>query len=83
MGSDRINDPLSEKRAKAVLDAILKNKKLNKLKAKSKITKRGDGKKNPLKTDNKGRDKEAAALNRRVEIIIDDKKASDTIKGQL
>lgn len=83
MGSDNINDPLSEKRAKAVLDVIMKNtKKMKTLKTKN-ITKRGDGKKNPLKPDNKGRDKEAAALNRRVEIIIDDKKASDIIKGQL
>ena len=82
IGSDEINDALSEKRAKAVLDELMKNKKASSLKTKN-ITKRGDGKKNPLKPDNKGKDKEASALNRRVEIIIDGKPASDVLKGQL
>lgn len=80
IGSDKVNDALSKDRAKKVLEVLQSDKRASRLKP---ISIRGDGKRNPLVDDNKGMDKKNAALNRRVEIIIDGKPASDVLKGQL
>ena len=81
IGSDKINDELSKQRAKAVLEIIQADKRANKLT--KNISIRGDGKRKQLVDDEKGKNKKNAALNRRVEIIIDGIEASDILKGQL
>lgn len=81
IGSDKINDELSKQRAKAVLEIIQADKRAKQLT--QNISIRGDGKRNQLVDDEKGKNKKNAALNRRVEIIIDGIEASDILKGQL
>ncbi len=79
-GPDEYNKTLSLKRADAVLEVLSKDKRFAKLKATKNVTTRGDGKENLLVPDKKGKDQEAAATNRRVELIIDGQPASDKLK---
>ena len=79
-GTPEYNKSLSVKRAEAVLAVLSKDTRFSKLKATKNVTTRGDGKQYPLAPDDKGKNQEAAASNRRVELIIDDKEASDKLK---
>lgn len=79
-GPDDYNKKLSLQRAEAVLAVLSKDPRFAKLKATKNVTTRGDGKKNPLEPDDKGKNQEAAASNRRVELIIDGQEASDKLK---
>lgn len=71
VGKDDYNKTLSEKRAKSVLDFLNTLEEFKSIKAK--VTSKGVGSSEPIKDDKKGKDKDAAALNRRVVIMIDDK----------
>jgi outer membrane protein OmpA-like peptidoglycan-associated protein len=77
-GKEAYNQTLSEKRANAVLEELKKNKDFTKIKAT--LTAVGKGETQPAKDDEGGKNKTNAALNRRVEFIIDGKPAFDYSK---
>ena len=77
-GKEAYNQTLSEKRANAVLEELKKNKDFTKIKAT--LTAVGKGETQPAKDDEGGKNNKNAALNRRVEFIIDGKPAFDYSK---
>lgn len=77
VGSKEVNQKLSEQRAEAVYEFLKSTKNFGTLKKTVKVTTKGNGKEKPIRNDKKGKDAEAAALNRRVEFIIDGKAAYD------
>jgi outer membrane protein OmpA-like peptidoglycan-associated protein len=77
-GTPEYNKPLSLKRAESVLEELKKNSNWKSISGKD-IQTQGNGEEKTLKDDNNGKDQQAAALNRRVEIIIDGQPASDKI----
>lgn len=80
-GTKEVNQRLSELRAQAVYDFLNSSTKRRTLKKKVTITTRGDGKENLAFDDKGGRDSELAALNRRVEFIIDGQPAFKNYKN--
>jgi outer membrane protein OmpA-like peptidoglycan-associated protein len=77
-GKEDYNQTLSEKRANSVLDVLKGSKDFAKIKAP--ITAKGEGETQPAKDDEGGKNKKMAALNRRIEFIIDGKLAFDYSK---
>lgn len=80
-GTKEVNQRLSELRAQAVYDFLNSSTKRRTLKKKVTITTRGDGKENLAFNDKGGRDPVNAALNRRVEFIIDGEPAFKNYKN--